>query len=185
MDDRFLDAAVDLIADVGWDHVTLQAVADRAGVSRATLWRQVGGKDALREGLLRRLSLDYRESLWPALTAAGNGQERLRQALEQLCAVIDRHLPLLVVFDTAFHDAPSGEAGEKEKLPSGFVQPLARLIRDGVTDGSLNPPTDCEQAASLVFNAVCWPYVHLRRHHGWPSDEARRLLLDLVLNGVS
>ncbi|MBB5940281.1 TetR/AcrR family transcriptional regulator [Streptomyces zagrosensis] len=182
MDNRFLDAAVTLMDGVGWDSVTLQAVADKAGVSRATLWRQVGGKDALREALLHRLSRDYRDALWPVLTAEGTGRERLRRALEQLCSVLDRHLPLLAAFDTAFHDAPSGDSDE---LPTGFVQPLARLVRDGVADGSLHPPTDCEQAASLVFNAVCWPYVHLRRHHAWPPDEARRLLLDLVLKGVS
>jgi hypothetical protein len=28
-------------------------------------------------------------------------------------------------------------------------------------------------------------YVHLRRHHDWPPDEARRLLVDFVVAGMS
>jgi AcrR family transcriptional regulator len=39
-DDRYLDAARDVILDVGWSRATLTDVARRAGVSRMTLYRR-------------------------------------------------------------------------------------------------------------------------------------------------
>ncbi|MEV0644525.1 TetR/AcrR family transcriptional regulator [Phytomonospora sp. NPDC050363] len=182
MDAKLLDAAMSLLAETTWDGLTLGAVADRAGVSRATFWRQVGGKDELRAALISRLAVDYRDALWPILTADGTGRDRLRAALEALCEVADRHLPLLSAVDTAFHDA---EPEDKGGSPAGFVGPLTRLIRDGMADGSLAEQEDPETAGDLVFNTVCWPYVHLRRHHGWAPGKARTPLLDLVVGGMA
>jgi AcrR family transcriptional regulator len=180
MDEKLLAAATDVLGTTGWDRLTMGDVADRAGVSRATLWRQIGGKEELRRALIRRLLVDYRASLWPALTATGTGRERLRRALEAMCAVFDRHLALLTAFDTAFH-----ETGLFDEPIEDVVAPLVRLILDGAADGSLAPQTDPEEAADLVFNTVCWPYVHLRRHHSWAPERAQGRLLDLVLDGLS
>ena len=180
MDDKLLAAATDVLGATGWDRLTMGDVADRAGVSRATLWRQIGGKEELRRELLRRLLLDYRESMWPVLTARGTGRERLHRALDAMCAVLDRHLALLSAFDTAFH-----ETGLFPEPGENVVAPLVRLILDGVADGTLAPPTDPEEAGVLVFNSVCWPYVHLRHHHQWEPDRARGLLLALVLDGMA
>lgn len=180
MDDKLLAAATDVLGATGWDRLTMGDVADRAGVSRATLWRQIGGKEELRRELLRRLLQDYRDSMWPVLTAAGTGRERLHLALDAMCAVLDRHLALLSAFDTAFH-----ETGLFDEPGENVVAPLVRLILDGVADGSLAPPTDPEEAGVLVFNTVCWPYVHLRHHHLWEPERARGLLLALVLDGMA
>ncbi|HEX2143756.1 MAG TPA: helix-turn-helix domain-containing protein [Glycomyces sp.] len=180
MDDKLLAAATDVLGTAGWDRLTMGDVADRAGVSRATLWRQIGGKEELRRELLRRLLLDYRETMWPVLTATGTGRERLRLALDALCAVVDRHLVLLSAFDTAFH-----ETGLFDEPIEDVAAPLVRIILDGIADGSLAPPTNAEEAADLVFNTVCWPYVHLRRHHEWAPERAQGLLLDLVLDGMA
>ncbi|MCC3765433.1 TetR/AcrR family transcriptional regulator [Glycomyces sp. TRM65418] len=180
MDDKLLAAAADVLEAAGWDRLTMGDVADRAGVSRATLWRQVGGKEELRRELVRRLVLDYRESMWPVLTAPGTGRERLRLGLEAMCAVLDRHLALLSAFDTAFH-----ETGLFDEPGENVVAPLVRLVLDGVADGSLAPPTDPEETGIVVFNTVCWPYVHLRRHHGWEPERARAMLLGLVLDGMA
>jgi len=36
----------------------------------------------------------------------------------------------------------------------------------------------------VVFNAVCWPYVHLRGRHGWTPARARGLLIRLIMTGL-
>ncbi|KAF0846975.1 TetR/AcrR family transcriptional regulator [Nocardia caishijiensis] len=45
--DELLDTAVELIAESGLDRLTLTMVAERAGVSRATAYRELGDKKAL------------------------------------------------------------------------------------------------------------------------------------------
>jgi hypothetical protein len=45
-----------------------------------------------------------------------------------------------------------------------FNEPFARLF--GIADGRLGPPGgDPAEAAELLFNTVCWSYVHLRGRH--------------------
>jgi len=176
---KLLDAAMETLSEGGWDALSLQSVADRAGVSRVTAWRQAISKDHLVNALLGRLALDYRDTMWPILTAPGTGAERLEAALHGLCDVADRHLPLLLASDTAFH-----RANQEAQPTVAFTEPLVRLIRDGVTDGTLEPPADCETMGQVVFNAMCWPYVHLRGRHGWLAPKARNLLLELVLAGL-
>jgi AcrR family transcriptional regulator len=174
-----LDATLEILAEEGWDRLSLERVAERAGTSRVTLWRQGVTRDGLVDALLERLTTDYQKSLWPILTAPGGGRARLEQALHALCGVADRHLQLLLASDTAFHQAQS----RAETRPS-FIGPLVRLLHDGVADGSLRPPDDYEDRANVVFNTVCWSYVHLRGRHGWPGQRASALVIDLVLNGV-
>jgi AcrR family transcriptional regulator len=177
--DRLLDAAMAVLADDGWDGLSLQSAAERAGLSRVTAWRQASSKDHLVAALLTRLATDYRDTLWPILTAQGDGAERLDRALSALCDVADRHLPLLLASDTAFH-----RATDRVSPPISFIEPLTRLIRDGAADHSLAPPEDCETTGNVVFNAICWPYVHLRGRHGWTPAQARGLLIHLVMTGL-
>jgi AcrR family transcriptional regulator len=179
MEPALLDATIELLADAGWERLSLERVAERAGMSRVTLWRQGITRDSLVDALLERLTEDYRRSLWPILTAPGTGRERLEAALRALCDVADRHLQLLLASDTAFHQAQ----GRARPRPS-FIEPLVRLLHDGVADGSLREPADYEDQANALFNTVCWSYVHLRGRHRWSSQRAASHVLDLVLNGV-
>src|SRR5215469_16205853 len=161
------------------DRLLDAAMAELAGLSRVTAWRQAASKDHSVDALLARLAADYRDALWPILTAPGSGAERLERALGALCDVADRHLPLLLASDTAFHRAAEGISP-----PFSFTEPLRRLIRDGVADSSLTPSEDCETTGDVVFNAVCWPYVHLRGRHGWTPARARGLLIRLIMTGL-
>jgi AcrR family transcriptional regulator len=179
METALLDATVDVLAAEGWERLSLERIAERAGTSRVTLWRQGITRDALVDALLERLTEDYRSSLWPILTAPGTGRERLEAALRALCDVADRHLQLLLASDTAFH-----QARERARVRPSFVEPLIRLLHDGVADGSLQDPPSYEDRADALFNTVCWSYVHLRGRHGWSSQRAASHVLDLVLNGI-
>jgi len=123
-----------------------------------------------------RLTEDYRATLWPTLTAEGSGCERLSAALEALCEVAEKHLPLLGATDTIFHEAHI-------LTRTSFTEPLKRLLSDGINDGSLRKG-DCNEMASVLFNTVCWTYVHLRTRHQWVPERVKTLLLNLVMEGV-
>jgi AcrR family transcriptional regulator len=50
--ERLLAAAAELTCDRGWDSVTMGQVAARAGVSRQSVYNELGGKPALAEALI-------------------------------------------------------------------------------------------------------------------------------------
>src|SRR5437763_14213378 len=99
MDDRLLDAAIAVLDEHGFAGLTLERVAERAGRSRVTLWRQGVTQEALLDGLLARLTRDYRDAMWSTLADSGSGADRLRVALRELCVIVDRHLHLINVTD--------------------------------------------------------------------------------------
>lgn len=51
---RLVDAAVSLTVEHGWSHVTMARLAEAVGVSRQTVYNEVGGKPALAEAMVQR-----------------------------------------------------------------------------------------------------------------------------------
>jgi AcrR family transcriptional regulator len=178
---ELLDAAQAVLSAEGWDRLTLEGVAERAGTSRVTLWRQGVTRDGLLQGLLERLRRDYRDALWPVLTATGSGRDRLERGLLALCQVIDRHLSLLLASDVVFHEAAEG----RPPASLGFNEAFERILADGTADGTLRLDSSIADVSNVVFNTVCWSYVHLRARHGWAAARARPQVVGLVLRGLS
>ena len=52
MRERVVEAAVSLTTEVGWARVTMATVADRVGVSRQTVYNEVGTKPGLAEAVI-------------------------------------------------------------------------------------------------------------------------------------
>jgi AcrR family transcriptional regulator len=179
VDARLREATITVLHERGWDGLTLERVAEVSGRARSTLWRQGLTREALIGALVGELAEGFREAMFPVLTAGGTGRERLRQALEALCELIDRHLPLMLATDEAFHQHPA--PGQ----PPDYLRPFITFLREGAADGSLDPGDEVIETADVVFNTVAWPYVHLRGRHGWPADRARDRVVGVVLDGVA
>jgi AcrR family transcriptional regulator len=169
---------ISVLREQGFAGLTLERVAELAGRARSTLWRQGLTRGALIGALIGDLVADFRATMYPILTSPGSGRDRLEQGLNALCDLLERHLPLMLATDEAFHQETA--PGE----PPDYLHPFITFLRDAAADGSLDPGDDLVEAADLAFNAVAWPYVHLRGRHEWPADRARSLIVGLVLNGL-
>ena len=182
-DPRLLEAAKRTFAAHGYGGATIERIAAEAGVARVTLHRRGVTKDGLLAELVVRATEDYRRVMWPALTGAGTGAERLALALEALCDSAEEHMALLVALraqsDGIFHRDDEDEALTR----TVFTEPLEKLLREGIADGSLRE-VDPLESATVLFNVVGWTYIHLRTGHGWGIERARRATLDSALNGV-
>ena len=179
IDTELRNATIAVLREHGWEGLTLERVAEAAGRARSTLWRQGLTLDALVGTLVGTLADDFQAAMYPILTAEGSGADRLRRALDALCGVCDRHLYLMLANDEAFHQTP--QPGQRPD----YLGPFITFIRQGAADGSLAPGDDPVEAADAVFNATAWPYVHFRGRHKWPAAKARRVVVDLVLNGIA
>jgi AcrR family transcriptional regulator len=172
-------ATISVLSERGWDGLTLEQVAQAAGRARSTLWRQGLTLEVLVGALVGELAADFRDTMYPILTTGGSGRDRLERGLVALCELLDRHLPLMLATDEAFHQntAPG--------QPPDYLHPFIQFLREGAADGSLAPGDDVVEAADVAFNAVAWPYVHLRGRHGWPAERAAARVVGVVLNGLA
>ena len=182
-EENLLNAARRAFEQHGYAGATLERIAAEAGLSRVTLHRRGVSKDGLLAELVTRATDAYREAMWPVLTGQGTGAERLARALEILCEVAEDQMALLLALrsqsDRVFHRDDEEEALTR----SVFTEPLERLLRDGIADGSLRD-VDPLETATLLFNLVGWTYLHMRTGHGWSAERTRLAILDPVLHGL-
>ena len=190
-DDRLLAAAMVVLAQHGLAGLTLARVSVALGGSRMTLHR----RGVTREGLVQRVSLlaaqEYQQAIWPALTSAGTAVQRLEQALRATCAVADKYAKLLIGLYAddggIFHDvetAADEEHSAAMATRSVFVEPLARLLRDGEQDGTLST-ADPDEAATVLFNQVGWTYLSLREGQRWEPTRAADVVVRSAMASVT
>jgi AcrR family transcriptional regulator len=179
VDEELRRATIDVLRESGFAGLTLERVAEVGGRARSTLWRQGHSREVLIGALVGELAQDFQQTMYPILTSAGSGLERLTRGLEALCDVIERHLPLMLATDEAFHqDTAPG-------VPADYLHPFIQFLREGAQDGSLPEADDVVRAADIAFNMVAWPYVHLRGRHEWPAEEAKSSVVGVVLRGIA
>ena len=182
MDRELLAVATAILNEQGWSALSLDAIAARAGVSRATVWRHGLTRGAVELQLRRQLVADYRDLLWGPLTAEGPGADRLAAALAALCAVAERNLPFLAHTETALHGADLDAAG----LEVDFYGPWLRMLELAAADGSLEAPEQPTAFIAVLTNMVLLTYVHMRTYHtqwGWTPERTTAVTVDLVSRG--
>src|SRR5215475_150142 len=121
IDEGLRQATIEVLGESGFSGLTLERVAEVAGRARSTLWRRGFTREALVQALVGELAADFRATMYPILTSHGTGRERLERGLGALCDLLDRHLPLMLATDEAFH--------QKEALdqPPDYLHPFIQF----------------------------------------------------------
>ena len=110
LDAELRRATIDVLRERGWAGLTLERVAEAAGRARSTLWRQGLTRDVIVGALVGELADDFRATMYPGTDNRGDGPGTARARARQLCELLDRHLPLMLATDEAFHQATTGDS---------------------------------------------------------------------------
>ncbi len=180
---RVIDGARRAIATGGWQGATLTRIAEEAGMSRMTLHRRGLGREEIFALLARDYEDAFRAALWPFVTGRGTGAERLEATLVAVCEVTEDHLSFLAALDEEADKRFFHESVGEIRSRDGYINPIERLLADGIADGSIRL-VDVEETATVLVNAVDRTYRHLRRAHDWDEERSRTALIDLVLRGL-
>lgn len=180
-----LDATELAIATYGVARLSLERVAECAGMSRATIYRRGVTLEALVSGVLERAMDSLRATLWSSLTGLDPADVRLRAALEAILTATEQHLAALSGLFAAHRPNldPFHTLGPDGLTLDVFAAPLERLLADGALDGSLRP-VEPKVTATVLLSATVWSYVHLRHSHDWPAERTRDAVLDLTMQGL-
>lgn len=120
-DERLLDLAAQIVAEQGTEAFTMEELASRAGVSRATLYRRFGNHRALLERLVAERGIDL----------APPEPDTHRRILDAARVVIGRVGPAHATVEQIAEQAEVGAAtvyrhfGSKQGLLEAFGQTLA------------------------------------------------------------
>ncbi|WP_239121117.1 TetR/AcrR family transcriptional regulator [Planomonospora parontospora] len=180
---RLFGAAVELIAEQGYTATTVDAIAERAGVAKGTVFYNFGTKEALFSGLLEHGI----ELLSAALSGAAAGET----ALDALDAVVMAQLRffeeygafarvlLAEMWRTAWQDAVA-------RLRRDVLGVYADVLRRAVAEGAVRDDLDVETAATAVFGMVLTVAIERRAlHPDRPIERVHATLVDLLHGRVT
>jgi AcrR family transcriptional regulator len=172
---RITEAAVDLHGSVGPARTTISAVAERAGVQRATVYRHFPDEDALFEACSSHWMAQHPLPDAAAWAAIRDADERLRTALQQLYAWYERGDYMLerTTRDVALVPAlrPSMEAFR------GWLDAAADAILRGRPErGARRRRVRAAVGHALAFET----WRSLVSHHGISRSEAIELMAALA-----
>lgn len=145
-----LDAATALFAEQGYDRTTVRAIAERAGVNQALLFRYFGNKEAVFARAAAERAL--------AVLHGGPADELLPRTL---ASILDPGPgPEQSLFDSVLRSAGSSEVAQatRDELATAFIAAFAEHVTaDGATD-----PQDAALRAELLLGWLLG--VHLLRN---------------------
>ncbi|SFR70840.1 transcriptional regulator, TetR family [Agromyces sp. CF514] len=188
-DRAILEATRDLLVADGYDALTMQAIADRAGVARQTVYRRWPSKSRL----VADMMLDGRFAVgFEAPTDAAGGRAHDRSGSTAPDAVRAwLHAAALQVEDAeqvAVIRALASVAAENDddgRLYAAFTAPgrahLVGLLRAGVGAGDLRADADLDAAADAMIGAVL--FTALTRTPARPGS--LDALADVLISGLA
>jgi len=170
---RILDAAVELVAESGWSAITMAGLAERAGVSRQTVYNEIGTKQALADAVVL-------DELGRFLAVVERGFDRhprdlraaLRAAVEGVLARAGDSALLRAIIT-----ATSG--GDTELLPplttraSSLIDAAASVV--GARIAAYDVAADARTRATVVDMLVRTVLSHVMQPSGSPRSTATRL----------
>jgi AcrR family transcriptional regulator len=170
-----LDAALELLVEVGYSALTVEGIAQRAGVGKATIYRRWSSKLPLVVEAFSEL---------PGFEEVDSGSlvEDLKATLKSYLEAFNSSA-LFTVFPSL-----AGERAHNPEL-SKLLEPVARIRREPFVRlfqrarerGEISEDVDIDLAADLVVGPIS---VTLFFRGGRPSPEMVEPLVDLALNGI-
>ena len=148
-EDAILDAALELLAEEGYTEMSMDALAARVGVSKATLYQHFASKDELAIRVIVRLihrTIDDLMQLDPALPAMVRLRSALRTSMERRISLSTSYLSLMPNSVTA-HPLYRDEYIRMTRMFAEFVD-LAK--EQGDIDPQLSTPVIVYMVASAL-----------------------------------
>jgi AcrR family transcriptional regulator len=147
--DSLTDVALRVFAERGYDGASMDDVARAAGITKASIYHHVSGKEALLErGLGRALDALFAILDEPA-AREGSAAVRLRHIVERVADTTLHLLPELTVL-FRIHGASKSERNAVERRRA-FDRLVTEIITQAQRDGDVRKDIDPRLTARLIF----------------------------------
>jgi AcrR family transcriptional regulator len=171
-----LDATLELLVEVGFSALTVEGVATRAGVGKATIYRRWPSKLPLVIEAFSQL---------PQLEEVdtGNLADDLKKMLRSYLQTFYTTPLAAVLPSLAGERAHDPQLSERfDPVIRGRSQPLVRALARAVERGELSPELDLDLAADLIVGPIA---VRLFFTGGKVSPRMVGPMVDLALSGIA
>ncbi|WP_117213574.1 TetR/AcrR family transcriptional regulator [Allorhizocola rhizosphaerae] len=179
-DEAILEATLDLLSEgVTVDAISIESVAGRAGVGKATIYRRWPNKQALLADAVMALKGPpqqpvgdtFRERVLSLMSRAGWGND------ERATRIFPCLMPEVMRSEAAYQLWQRVVTEPRREV-------MRQLLRRGIAEGELRADLDVEVAASVLTGPVVLNRV-LRWNPNLDEDTLPEQVVDMVLAGIS
>lgn len=177
---RILSAARDLVAEGGWRHAQVAAVAAKAGLATGTVYRYFPSKAELFAEVLANVSRRERNVVAAIVDGDGTPAVRLKGAVKAFAkrALQGRRLAYAMIAEPCEPEIDKARLEWRARLGEEFV----RLIQMGQAQGAFRA-CDPRVAAACVVGAFMEALVGPLTPDAFEDAEESRRLLDQIAEG--
>jgi AcrR family transcriptional regulator len=172
-------AVCELLAEIGYDRLTMDAVATRAQASKATLYRHWTGKaDLVVSAVKRRPNADN------LLPDTGNLRDDLRGLMDSFrCKISSSDGSLFLGILKAMQDDPDLATAMRDRMQAQWAPINEQLMTRAAARGEVHPGIDSELPISACLAEL--HHRHVVRGENVSTDHIDRLVDEVLLPSLT
>lgn len=180
---RILAAATDLFQTRGFLGTTTDEIADRASITKRTLYKHMGSKGRILLEIHEQFIAEGLER-WRGVVARGGSPEvRLRGLIEEHVQTVAEFQPAISVFFEEFKHLSPEERRLIIERRDAYETILRETLRQGFESGVF-PRADLDVTTKGILGALTEVYRWYKPEAELDSDQIARFLADQFLDGL-
>jgi AcrR family transcriptional regulator len=178
--ERILEVAVDLFYAHGYENTTLDAVAERLGVTKPFIYSYFKSKSDLLAEICQRAIRGSLEEMKAVLATVAGPVERLRRLGEAFTLTVLRSQKHIAIFAREEKNLAARDFKRISSLRREFDRKLNELLQEGC-DARAFRVADRELAALAIGGMVSWTYVWFRSGGRLAPEEIAQRMSHLIM----
>lgn len=180
---RILAAAADLFYENGYENTTLDAVAERLGVSKPFIYAHFNSKSELLAEICSRGIASSLEALDDALSMEASPGKKLEALSRGFVTAVLESQTYIAIFSREEKNLRIEDFDRINDMRRDFDRKLTNLLRQGMELGEFTM-ADAHMAALSIGGMVSWAYVWYRKEGRLSitevADELTKLIFAMV-----
>lgn len=181
--ERVVQAAFELFYERGYDNTTLDAVAERLGVTKPFIYAHFGSKGDLLAEACSRGVLASVAALDAAIASPGSIRDKLARLGRDFVTVVLDHRTNIAILSREEKNLSPDDAKRIGAMRRGFDDKLVKLLEAGIAKGEFNVP-DARVASLAISGMVSWTYAWYRPGGRFTADEIADQMSQMILGMV-
>lgn len=178
--ERIVAVAAELFYERGYEHTSLEAVAERMGVTKPFIYAQFASKAELLAEICARGIAAALAALDSVLNLPGTPTERLAEVGRRFVTAVLHNQRYIAIFSREEKNLLPADFRRIGEMRRDFDRKLVALLQEGVEAGEFRL-RDVRLAALAIGGMVSWAYVWFRSDGRLSLEQASEELAALIL----